>query len=130
MWVEVTARLDVSRPVLVMRLLELDAAGALTTAHARAGSPQVSHLYGAGWSRAAGTGLAWTGLRGATRKIASCADEFSRAPFGRSGQRSPVKRSFSGMAVPVVSWTRTKVSVPINSPKRSLPILRKKMFSP
>ncbi|GAA2346374.1 hypothetical protein Scani_18310 [Streptomyces caniferus] len=63
-WVEVTARLDVSRPVLVMRLLELDAAGALTTAHARAGSPQVSHLYGAGWSRAAGTGLAWTGLRG------------------------------------------------------------------
>ncbi|MBH1935815.1 ATP-binding protein [Streptomyces sp. AV19] len=36
-WGEVTAGLRVSRPVLVARLLELDAAGALTTAHVRAG---------------------------------------------------------------------------------------------
>lgn len=48
----------------------------------------------------------------------------------RADQRSPAKRSFSGIAVPVVSWTRTKVSTPINSPNLSLPILRKKMFSP
>ncbi|CDR18180.1 predicted protein [Streptomyces iranensis] len=32
----VSAGLGVSRPVLVARLLELDAAGALTTAHVRA----------------------------------------------------------------------------------------------
>ncbi|MGY0055129.1 hypothetical protein ACWY4P_00830 [Streptomyces sp. LZ34] len=37
-WGEVTAGLRVSRPVLVARLLELDAAGALTTAHVRAGA--------------------------------------------------------------------------------------------
>ncbi|MFJ9588645.1 hypothetical protein [Streptomyces acidicola] len=37
-WGEVTAELRVSRPVLVTRLLELDAAGALTTAHVRAGA--------------------------------------------------------------------------------------------
>ncbi|MDQ1013571.1 hypothetical protein [Streptomyces afghaniensis] len=37
-WGEVTAGLGVSRPVLVARLLELDAAGALTTAHVRAGA--------------------------------------------------------------------------------------------
>lgn len=35
-WGEVTAGLRVSRPVLVARLLELDAAGALTAAHVRA----------------------------------------------------------------------------------------------
>lgn len=51
-------------------------------------------------------------------------------PIGRVDQRSPAKRSFSGMAAPVVSWTRTKVSMPINSPNLPLPILRKKMFSP
>lgn len=45
-------------------------------------------------------------------------------------QRSPAKRSFSGTGAPVVSWTRTKVSMPMNSPNLSLPILRKKMFSP
>src|SRR5690606_8753969 len=49
---------------------------------------------------------------------------------GRTGQRSPAKRSFSGTGAPVGSWTRTKVSTPINSVNRSLPILRKKMFSP
>lgn len=49
---------------------------------------------------------------------------------GRVDQRSPAKRSFSGTAAPVGSWTRTKVSMPINSPNLSLPILRKKMFSP
>ncbi|MET7738455.1 ATP-binding protein [Streptomyces sp. NPDC005402] len=38
MWGEVTAGLMVSRPVLVARLLELEAAGALTTAHVRAGA--------------------------------------------------------------------------------------------
>lgn len=48
----------------------------------------------------------------------------------RADQRSPAKRSFSGTAAPVASWTRTKVSMPINSPNLSLPILRKKMFSP
>ena len=37
-WGEVTAGLRMSRPVLVARLLELDAAGALTTAHVRAGA--------------------------------------------------------------------------------------------
>jgi hypothetical protein len=37
-WGEVTAGLRVSRSVLVARLLELDAAGALTTAHVRAGA--------------------------------------------------------------------------------------------
>ncbi len=37
-WGEVTAGLRVSRPVLVARLLELDAAGALTSAHVRAGA--------------------------------------------------------------------------------------------
>lgn len=37
-WGEVTAGLRVSRPVLVARLLELDVAGALTTAHVRAGA--------------------------------------------------------------------------------------------
>ncbi|MGW2354162.1 hypothetical protein [Actinacidiphila glaucinigra] len=37
-WGEVAAGLRVSRPVLVARLLELDAAGALTTAHVRAGA--------------------------------------------------------------------------------------------
>ncbi len=37
-WGEVTAGLRVSRPVLVARLLELDAAGALATAHVRAGA--------------------------------------------------------------------------------------------
>lgn len=37
-WGEVTAGLGVSRPVLVARLLELEAAGALTTAHVRAGA--------------------------------------------------------------------------------------------
>ncbi|MFH9016625.1 hypothetical protein ACH4C6_35690 [Streptomyces sp. NPDC017943] len=37
-WGEITAGLRVSRPVLVARLLELDAAGALTTAHVRAGA--------------------------------------------------------------------------------------------
>lgn len=51
-------------------------------------------------------------------------------PVGRADQRSPAKRSFSGMAAPVASWTRTKVSMPISSPNLSLPILRKKMFSP
>ncbi|MFD4879574.1 AAA family ATPase [Streptomyces sp. NPDC058420] len=38
MWGDVTAGLMVSRPVLVARLLELEAAGALTTAHVRAGA--------------------------------------------------------------------------------------------
>ncbi|MFF4467417.1 ATP-binding protein [Streptomyces mirabilis] len=38
MWGEVAAGLRVSRPVLVGRLLELDAVGALTTAHVRAGA--------------------------------------------------------------------------------------------
>ncbi|MEH0475123.1 ATP-binding protein [Streptomyces sp. B21-097] len=38
MWGEVTAGLRVSRTVLVARLLELEAAGALTTAHVRAGA--------------------------------------------------------------------------------------------
>ncbi|CAM5513506.1 MULTISPECIES: AAA family ATPase [Streptomyces] len=38
MWGVVTAGLRVSRPVLVARLLELEAAGALTTAHVRAGA--------------------------------------------------------------------------------------------
>ncbi|AZS82870.1 ATP-binding protein [Streptomyces griseoviridis] len=37
-WGGVTAGLRVSRPVLVARLLELEAAGALTTAHVRAGA--------------------------------------------------------------------------------------------
>jgi hypothetical protein len=37
-WGEVTAGLRVSRPVLVARLLELNAAGVLTTAHVRAGA--------------------------------------------------------------------------------------------
>lgn len=37
-WGEVTAGLRVSRLVLVARLLELEAAGALTTAHVRAGA--------------------------------------------------------------------------------------------
>ncbi len=37
-WSEITAGLRVSRPVLVARLLELDAAGALTAAHVRAGA--------------------------------------------------------------------------------------------
>ncbi|MFG3105082.1 hypothetical protein ACGFZL_31820 [Streptomyces sp. NPDC048182] len=37
-WGEVTAELKASRPVLVARLLELDADGALTTAHVRAGT--------------------------------------------------------------------------------------------
>lgn len=37
-WGEVTAGLRVSRPVLVGRLLELDAAGALMTAHVCAGA--------------------------------------------------------------------------------------------
>ncbi|GGJ67678.1 hypothetical protein GCM10010121_092990 [Streptomyces brasiliensis] len=37
-WGEITAGLRVSRPVLVARLLELDATGALTTAHVRAGA--------------------------------------------------------------------------------------------
>ncbi|GAO12829.1 hypothetical protein TPA0598_13_00130 [Streptomyces lydicamycinicus] len=45
-WGEVTARLGVSRPVLVARLLELDAARGVTTAHVRVGSPRVSHLRG------------------------------------------------------------------------------------
>lgn len=48
----------------------------------------------------------------------------------QSDQRRPAKRSFSGTTVPAAPWTRTKVSTPINSPNRSLPILRKKMFSP
>ncbi|MFB7560205.1 AAA family ATPase [Streptomyces brevispora] len=38
MWGEVVSGLGVSRPVLVARLLELDAAGALTSAHVRAGA--------------------------------------------------------------------------------------------
>ena len=53
--------------------------------------------------------------------------------FGRykgDDQRNPAKRSFSGTAAPVVSWTRTKVSTPISSVNLSLPIFRKKMFSP
>lgn len=37
-WGEVTAGLRVSSPVLVARLMGLDAAGALTTAHVRAGA--------------------------------------------------------------------------------------------
>ncbi|MFC9082957.1 AAA family ATPase [Streptomyces sp. NPDC057062] len=37
-WGEITAGLRVSRPVLVARLLELDAAGVLTAAHVRAGA--------------------------------------------------------------------------------------------
>ncbi|MFI7236852.1 hypothetical protein [Streptomyces cyaneofuscatus] len=37
-WGEVASGLRVSRPVLVARLLELDAAGALTSAHVRAGA--------------------------------------------------------------------------------------------
>ncbi len=53
----------------------------------------------------------------------------SRAAVSRPGQRRPAKRSFSGTSAPVVSWTRAKVSTPINSPNLSLPILRKKMFS-
>jgi hypothetical protein len=53
----------------------------------------------------------------------------TRVPVSRQGQRRPAKRSFSGTSAPVVSWTRTKVSMPINSPNLSLPILRKKMFS-
>ncbi|SCD32520.1 hypothetical protein GA0115239_100640 [Streptomyces sp. BpilaLS-43] len=53
-----------------------------------------------------------------------------RAPVGRAAQRSPAKRSFSGTAAPVASFTRTKVSMPMKSANLSLPILRKKMFSP
>ncbi|WP_223733435.1 ATP-binding protein [Streptomyces purpurogeneiscleroticus] len=37
-WGEITAGLRVSRPVLVARLMEFDAVGALTTAHVRAGA--------------------------------------------------------------------------------------------
>lgn len=82
------------------------------------------------WARTAGMELAWTSLR--------VCDPLDRAvrpmslppPAGREAQRSPAKRSFSGMAASVASWTRTKVSMPINSPNLSLPILRKKMFSP
>lgn len=37
-WGEVAAGVRVSRPVLVARLLELDAAGVLTSAHVRAGA--------------------------------------------------------------------------------------------
>ncbi len=51
-------------------------------------------------------------------------------PVGRADQRRPAKRSLSGRAAPVVSWTRTNVSMPMNSPNLSLPIPRKKMFSP
>ncbi|CAM5564666.1 Adaptive-response sensory-kinase SasA [Streptomyces californicus] len=63
-----------------------------------------------------------------------------RPPAPRSGdrprgapetaQRRPAKRSFSGTGAPVVSLTRTKVSRPMSEPNLSLPILRKKMFSP
>lgn len=62
--------------------------------------------------------------------LPAAAPSAGRQVVGRADQRSPAKRSFSGTAAPVVSRTRTKVSTPINSPNRSLPILRKKMFSP
>ncbi|MDH6222586.1 hypothetical protein M2283_009937 [Streptomyces pseudovenezuelae] len=62
-------------------------------------------------------------------RIEIVVDELSRL-VGRADQRSPAKRSFSGTAVPVASWTRTKVSTPISSPNLSLPSLRKKMLSP
>lgn len=65
-----------------------------------------------------------------TRSIARRAVDALSRQVGRADQRSPAKRSFSGMAAPVASWTRRKVSMPISSPNLSLPILRKKMFSP
>lgn len=93
---------------------------------------------GAGTRRAAGECLdagCRSGTRvdrppGASARSCRAADELSRALVGRADQRSPAKRSFSGTAAPVASLTRTKVSMPINSPNLSLPILRKKMFSP
>ena len=50
-------------------------------------------------------------------------------PPAERGQRRPANRSCSGSGAPVRSWTRTKVSRPMNSANRSLPIRRKKMFS-
>ncbi|MEE3922553.1 hypothetical protein V2I01_42135 [Micromonospora sp. BRA006-A] len=46
-----------------------------------------------------------------------------------TGQRNPANRSSSGVAAPVVSRTRTNVSMPISSVNRSCPRRRKKMFS-
>lgn len=46
-----------------------------------------------------------------------------------SAQRRPAKRSSSGRAAPVMSWTRTNVSMPIIWANLSLPMRRKKMFS-
>ncbi len=88
------------------------------------------------WTRAAGAELVWRSLRlcdpldRAVRPMSFPRGPGGRAPVGRADQRSPAKRSFSGTAAPVASLTRTKVSMPINSPNLSLPILRKKMFSP
>lgn len=67
-------------------------------------------------------------LRAALDRIVHALRQRPRPPA--SDQRSPAKRSFSGSPAPVASCTRTKVSMPINSPNLSLPILRKKMFSP
>lgn len=75
----------------------------------------------------------WTREAPGTPVLAPCATGFaSMTPIYAvdEAQRRPAKRSFSGTAAPVVSWTRRKVSTPINSPNLSLPIRRKKMFSP
>lgn len=93
------------------------------SAEAGGRSPASADVLGAGHGAASGSSAS----PGASRRAA---DERSRTPSGRTDQRRPAKRSFSGTAAPVVSWTRTKVSMPINSPNLSLPILRKKMFSP
>lgn len=77
------------------------------------------------------SGTAWVSLRVCdARGRAVRSMRFPKLRSGWVDQRSPAKRSFSGRAAPVASWTRTKVSMPINSLNRSCPILRKKMFSP
>lgn len=66
-WGEITAGLRVSRPVLVARLLELDAAGALTTAHVRAGAQVGGVNVRTVWrwlDAARGRGAAWSPGRG------------------------------------------------------------------
>jgi hypothetical protein len=50
-------------------------------------------------------------------------------PWKLGLQRRPAKMSSSGRTAPVVSWTRTNVSIPIIWANFSLPIRRKKMFS-
>ena len=90
---------------------------------------RLNHFNVAGFNRLHRNGRSWGRLLFGDNGLnqAACLDA---APVGRPDQRSPAKRSFSGTAAPVASLTRTKVSMPINSPNFSLPILRKKMFSP